>query len=156
MCSGEALRGKGGPSRPAKKYPVELSAPERMAVERRLRRGTPSVRQLTRARRLLKAGGGLRDEEIAEEVDTGVPTVGRTRCRFAAERLGALTERPRPGKPPVLQEKGAARLIAEACSPAPGGRERWTMQLLAGRVVELELAEACSADPVRRGLKKAN
>ena len=64
------------------------------------------------------------------------------------------TERPRPGKPPVLQEKGQARVIAEACSPAPGGREHWTMQLLADRVVELGLAQACSEDTVRRVLKK--
>ena len=78
----------------------------------------------------------------------------RTRQRFVAEHLGALTERPRPGKPPVLQEKGQARLIAEACSTAPGGRERGTLQLLADRVVELGLAEACSADTVGRVLKK--
>jgi transposase len=139
---------------PAKKYHVELKVHERRELEQMLRRGTHSVRQLTRARILLKADEGLQDEEIAEEGDTSVPTVERLRRRFAAERLGALSEHPRPGKPPVLQEKGEARLIAEACSPAPGGREHWTMQLLADRVVELGLAEACSEDTVRRVLKK--
>ena len=138
----------------AKKYHVALTAREHQELEQMLRRGNHSARELTRARILLRAAEGFSDEEIAEEVDTSVPTVERTRRRFVAEHLDALTERPRPGKPPVLQEKGQARLIAEACSTAPGGRERWTMQLLADRVVELGLAERCSADTVRRVLKK--
>jgi len=140
----------------AKKYHVTLTVREHQALEQMLRRGHHSARKLTRARILLRAAAGLTDEEIAEEGDTSVPTVERTRQRFAAEHLGALTERPRPGKPPVLQEKGQARLIAEACSTAPGGRERWTLQLLANRVVELGLAEACSADTVGRVLKKTS
>lgn len=139
---------------PAKKYPVELKVHERRALEQMLRRGTHSVRQLTRARLLLKADEGLQEEEIAAKGDTSVPTVERLRRRFAAERRGALSERPRPGKPPGLHEQGEARLIAEACSPAPGGREHWTMQLLADRVVELGLAAACSADTMGRVLKK--
>ena len=139
---------------PAKKYHVALSAAEYKELEQLLRRGRHSARKLTRVRILLRAAAGLSDEEIAEEVDTSVPTVERTRRRLVAEHLGALTERPRPGKPSVLEEKGEARLIAEAWSTAPGGRERWTMQLLADRVVELGLAEACSADTVRRVLKK--
>jgi len=141
---------------PAKKYHVDLSPQERRELEQMLRRGRHSVRQLTRARILLKADEGLQDEEIAAEVETSVPTIERTRRRFAQERVGALRERPRPGKPPVLLEKAEARLIAEACSPAPGGRECWTMQLLADRVVELGLAPACSADTVERILKKTN
>jgi transposase len=140
----------------AKKYPVDLTAHEHQELEQMLRRGTHSARKLTRVRILLRAAEGLSDEEIAEEVDTSVPTVERTRRRFGEEHLGSLTERPRPGKPPVLKAKGAARLLAEACSKAPGGRERWTLQLLADRVVELELAEACSADTVGRVLKKTS
>lgn len=139
---------------PAKKYHVALTAQEYTELEQMLRRGTHSVRKLTRVRILLRAAEGLSDEEIAAEVDTSVPTIERTRRRFVEEHLGVLTERPRPGKPPVLQERGEARVIAEACTPAPGGRERWTLQLLADRVVELGLAEACSADTVRRILKK--
>lgn len=139
---------------PAKKYQVNLTTRERRELEQMLRCGIHSARKLTRVRILLGAAEGLSDEEIAEEVDTSVPTVERTRQRFVAAHLGALTERPRPGKPPVLQEKGQARLIAEACSTAPEGRERWTMQLLADRVVELGLAQGCSADTVRRVLKK--
>lgn len=139
---------------PAKKYYVELSVEERVKLEQMLRRGKHSARRLTRARILLKAADGLRDDEVAEAVETSLPTVERTRKRFAEVGLGALDERPRPGKKPVLDERGEARLIAEACSQAPGGREHWTLQLLADRVVELKLADSCSADTVGRVLKK--
>jgi transposase len=139
---------------PAKKYQVDLSAQERRELEQMLRRGTHSGRKLTRVRILLKAAEGLPDEAIAQEIDTSVPTIERTRRRFGAERSGALRARPRPGKPPVLQEKGQARVIAEAWSPAPRGREHWTLQVLADRGVELGLAEACAEDTVRRVLNK--
>ena len=140
----------------AKKYHVDLTAHEHKELEQMLRCGRHAARKLTRARILLRAAEGLSDEEIAEEVDTSVPTIERTRRRFVEEQLGVLTERPRPGKPPVLKEKEEARLIAEACSPAPGGRECWTLQLLADRDVELGLAPACSADTVGRVLKKTS
>jgi|SoiMethySBSTD1v2_1073268.scaffolds.fasta_scaffold674409_1 transposase len=138
----------------AKQHHVQLTTHERQALGQMLHRGKHSARELTRARILLKADEGLRDEEIAEAVETSVATIERVRKRFGAVRLGSLTERPRLGRRPVLVAKGEARLIAEACSTAPGGRERWTLQLLAERVVELQLAERCSKDTVRRVLKK--
>jgi transposase len=141
---------------PAKKYHVKLTAQEQASLEQMLRRGKHSARKLTRARILLKAADGLRDEEIAEAVSTSLPTVERTRKRFAEVRLEALAERPRPGKKRRLDDKSEARLIAEACSAAPEGRERWTLQLLAERVVELKLVDSCSADTVQRILKKTN
>lgn len=141
---------------PAKKYRVALTDDERATLEQMLRRGKHSARRLTRARILLKASDGLRDDEIADAVETSLPTVERTRKRFAEVRLEALDERPRPGHKPVLDERGEARLIAEACSAAPDGRERWTLQLLAERVVELQLADSCSKDTVGRVLKKTN
>lgn len=141
---------------PAKKYHVELTVAQRTALEQMLRRGTHSARRLTRARILLKAADGLRDDEIAEAVETSLPTIERTRKRFTEASLGALDEQPRPGRKPVLNECGEARLIAEACSAAPGGREHWTLQLLADRAVELKLADSLSADTVHRVLKKTN
>jgi transposase len=139
---------------PAKQHHVQLTAAERQELEQMVRRGKHSARELTRARILLKAEEGLRAEDIAEAVETSVATIERVRQRFGAVRLGTLTDRPRRGRRPVLEVKGEARLIAEACSTAPGGRERWTLQLLADRVVELQLAESCSKDTVRRVLKK--
>src|SRR5262245_28261410 len=139
---------------PAKKYQVELTADEYQKLEQMLRRGTHGARTLLRAQILLKAAAGLSDEEIVQEVGTSVATIERTRKRFVAHRLAALEELPRPGRKRCLTDRGEARLIAEACSPAPGGREYWTLQLLADRAVALHLAESCSADTVQRLLKK--
>jgi len=141
---------------PAKRYHVSLTAAERATLEQMLRRGKHSARRLTRARILLKAADGLQDDDIADAVETSLPTVERTRKRFVEGRLQALEEKPRPGKQRVLDERGEARLIAEACTPAPEGRERWTLQLLADRGVALQLAASCSKDTVWRVLKKTN
>src|SRR5262245_44921219 len=137
-----------------KKYPVALTAEEGNELVRLPRGGKTAARKLTRARILLKADEGLSDDEIAEEVGTSIPTVERTRRRFVEENLGALTERPRPGPRPKLDAKGAAHLIAVACSKAPGERKRWTLRLLADKAVELGLCQALSYETVRCLLKK--
>jgi transposase len=138
-----------------KKYLVDLTADERATLQALVRRGKTATRKLTRARILLHAARGATDAEIVAALGVGQATVERTRRRFVEEGLGALDERPRPGARPRLSEKAEARLVAEACSRAPEGREHWTMRLLAGRVVELGLAESCSHETVRRVLKKS-
>ena len=139
---------------PKKKYLVTLNDDARAQLEQLTRRGKTSARTVTRAHSLRKAADGWGDTEIAHALTIGRTTVERTRHRFVEVGLDALNERPRPGKQALLDAKGQARLIAEACSPAPAGREHWTWQLLADRVVALGLAEACSYATVRRGLKK--
>jgi len=141
---------------PAKKYRGDLTAEERQTLLGLIRSGKVAARQGTRARILLKADEGLSDEEIAEEVATRRVTVERTRQRFVEESLGALMERPRTGAPPRLTGKGAAHLIAVTCSPAPAGRERWTLRLLADEAVALGLAPSLSRETVRQLLKKTN
>ena len=141
---------------PKKKYLVTLTDEERTQLEQLLRGGITATRKVTRARILLKAADGWRDEQIAEALNIGRATVERTRQRFVEENLAALDERPRPGNRPKLDAKAEARLIAEACSAAPAGRERWTLQLLADRVVQLQLAQSYSYEAVRRVLKKTN
>jgi transposase len=141
---------------PKKKYLVTLSEAERTHLEQLLRGGTTATRKLTRARILLKAAEGWTDERIAEALAVGRATVERTRECFVECNLEALHERPRPGKTPKLDEKAQARLMAEACSAAPEERQRWTLQLLADRVVALELAESYSYESVRRVLKKTS
>jgi transposase len=140
---------------PKKKYLVTLNDEERTQLEDLLHGGTHATRKLTRARILLKAAEGWEDRAIAAALSVGRATVERLRQRFVAEGMGALEERPRPGTQPKLDEKAAARLIAEACSEAPEGRQRWTLHLLAERVVALGLAESYSYESVRRVLKKA-
>jgi len=141
---------------PKKKYLVTLSDDERTQLEQLLRSGKAATRKVTRARILLKASEGWQDSRIVEALSTGRATVERTRQRFVEENLAALDERPRPGNKPKLDAKAEARLIAEACSAAPEGRERWTLQLLADRVVQLQLADSYSYEAVRRVLKKTN
>ena len=139
---------------PKKKYLVTLNDDERAQLEQLLHSGTHATRKVTRARILLKAAEGWEDWAIAAALSVGRATVERLRQRFVAQGLGALDERPRPGIPPKLDEKAEARLIAEACSNAPEGRQRWTLYLLADRVVALGLAASYSYESVRRVLKK--
>jgi transposase len=139
---------------PKKTYLVTLANDERQHLEDLLHSGTHATRKVTRARMLLKAAEGWQDSAIATALSGGRATVERTRQRFVAEGLGALEERPRPGTTPKLDAQAEARLIAEACSTAPVGRQRWTLHLLADRVVALGLASSYSYESVRRVLKK--
>ena len=139
---------------PKKKYLVTLDNDERQQLEALLHSGTHATRKVTRARILLKAAEGCEDNAIAAGLSVGRATVERLRQRCVAEGLGALEERPRPGAQAKLDAPAEARLIAEACSAAPEGRQRWTLHLLAARVVALGLAASYSYESVRRVLKK--
>lgn len=136
-------------------YVVNLTEDERALLQQEVRSGRASARRLARARVLLKADEGLSDPEVAAAVDVGLSTVYRIRQRCVQEGLeAALSERPRSGAPSLLSGKAQAHLIALACSTPPDERHRWTLRLLADRVVELKLAEQCSYETVRRVLKK--
>jgi transposase len=139
----------------AKKYLVDLTADERTELKKILQGGKARARRLYRARVLLLADEGNTDEEIAGALHLGKSTVERTRHRFVeggVER--ALTDRPRPGKARLLNGKQEAFLVALACSDPPEGRARWTMQLLADRLIELRVVESITDETVRRLLKK--
>lgn len=137
------------------KYSVTLSDDERTHLRALLRGGTASARRLTRARILLKADEELTDVAVAETVGVGIATVHRIRQRCVEEGLQvALGERRRKGAAPKFTPKQHAHVIALACSTAPVGHARWTLRLLADRVVELGLAERCSYETIRRTLKK--
>src|SRR3954454_3130630 len=139
----------------AKRYRVTLSADERERLERLSRKRTASVRMVRRAQALLLAGEDKTDEEIAERGRMSVTTLERLRRRFVEEGLEAsLRERPRPGARPKLGPKEQAFVAALACTKPPEGRHRWTMQLLADRVVELELVPDISDEAIRRLLKR--
>lgn len=95
------------------------------------------------------------DEEIARALHLGKSTVERTRRRFVEVGLErALSDRPRPGKPRMLNGKQEALLTALACSDPPEGCVRWTMQLLADRLIELRVVESITDETVRRTLKE--
>lgn len=144
----------------AKKYVVKLKGHERLELERMLGSGRESARTLARARVLLKCDEGCTDEEVVEAVGVSRGTVERSRKRFCTGGGGldaALSDRPQPPRPHKRKIDGAAeaRLVTLACSTPPDGRESWTLQLLADRMVKLKYVDgAVSDETVRRVLKK--
>src|SRR6266536_3795179 len=141
----------------AKGYVVNLEPDEREQLRALTRKGKASARTVRRAQTLLLADEGRTDEAIAAALHSGLATVARTRQRCVEEGLtAALTERPRPGAAPKLSPKQQAFAIALACTKPPEGRLRWTMQLLADRLVELEVIPDISDEAIRRLLKKTN
>jgi len=145
------------------KYVVRLTAEERESLEAMVAKGRVAADKLLRARMLLKAdvgegGPGWTDEEIVDAFDVSVPTVHRLRQRLVEEGLeAALVRKPsRRLRLPKLDGKQEARLVALACSDPPTGRVRWTMQLLAEKLVELKVVDSISDETVRVRLKKTN
>lgn len=140
-----------------KKYVVDLTEEERDRLQERTRKGKCAVRTLTRARILLLADAAETDEAIAGKVNCGVATVERIRKRFVEEGFeAAVVDKPRPGGSRKLDAKQEAFLVALACSPPPEGRTRWTLELLAERMVALGVVETLSDETVRLRLKQTN
>jgi transposase len=138
-------------------YRVDLTEAEQNHLQELVSKGKTAARKITRARILLLAHQGKSDSAIGEALHSGRATVERTRKRFVEEGLEAcLKERPRPGKQRKLDGKQEALVVALACSDPPQGRECWTMQLLAERVVELGLVESICDETIRRTLKKTS
>jgi DNA-binding transcriptional ArsR family regulator len=146
-----------------KKYPVTLTQTKREHLKSLIAAGTAPARKLTHARILLKAdqspeGPGWVDEEVAEAVETSQPTVSRVRKQYFEEGLEAALNRRPPNREyhRKLDGEQEARLVALACSEPPEGRARWSLRLLADRMVELEIVDDLSYQTVRRTLKKTN
>jgi transposase len=141
---------------PKKIYIVDLTTEERTHLLEFIKSSKQSARKLNRARILLLADEGKADGEIAEVLHTGTATVQRTRQRFVEGNLeGALNERPRPGGQKKLAEKGEAILETLVHSKPPEGRKRWTLQLLADRLVQLKVVDSISYETVRQEVKKS-
>ena len=146
-----------------KLYRVKLMAEERAQLLELLSKGKAAARTLMHARILLKADEGvdgprLTDDQIAEAVEVNRSTVERVRMRCVDEGVDAAL-RPRPSRqvhPRKLDGVQEAHLVALACSPAPRGRNRWSLRLLADKLVELEVVDDISYETVRQTLKKTN
>jgi len=146
-----------------KRYIVTLTAEERRALQALIGAGKASARKLTHARILLKAdcgpeGPGCNDEEITEGLEVGHATVERVRQQFVEEGLETALTRRKPRREYLRKLDGdaEAHLIALACGEAPEGRARWTLRLLADRMVVLEYVDTVSYETVRRTLKKTS
>jgi len=138
-----------------------LTDEQRSHLENLIRSGSAPARTQTKARILLMTdrNSGLvrKDAEIAESVMVNVATVGRTRRVFLSKGMDAvLYDRPRPGGKPKITGDIEAKLTMLACSTPPEGHERWTIQLLADKMVELNYIESISRVAVGKRLKKVN
>lgn len=148
---------------PRKKYIVALSPEERDTLEGLTKTGKTSAYRLNHARILLKSdinqeGGGWRDQDISDALDISVSTIERVRQRFVEDSLAAALSRQPPSrtKPRLLDGEQEAHLIALACAETPEGQGKWTLRLLADRMVELGYVESISHETVRQTLKKTN
>ena len=148
---------------PAKRYKVTLTEEERNALLKLIKKGKRAARELSHARILLKAdesetGARLGDKEISEHLQVSVSTIERVRKQFVEQGLErALThKRPYRTRSKKLDGEAEARLIALACAEPPKGREHWTMQMLADKLIELEVVQNISDETVRLALKKMN
>ena len=148
---------------PKKKHHIRLSVQERNELEAILRKGRASALRQRHARILLLADtegpdGGSSDSQIAAAAHTSIATVERVRRVCVEHGL----ERALQGKDPErdyarkLDGKGEAQLLALCCGPAPQGRARWTLRLLAGRLMELEVVDAICQETVRAVRKKTH
>ena len=140
-----------------KRWIVNLTAEEREGLRQVVGRERVSGLKRMRANILLKADTGLTDEEIADELEVGLKTVERIRRRCCERGIAACLERKpqdNPSRPRKLDGASEAHLVRLACSEPPSGRARWTLSLLADKLVELRIFDSVSKSTVQRGLKK--
>jgi transposase len=142
------------------KYHVNLNDKEREYLRKNSSGGAWRPRAVKKALILLKAdisqGAPIPDEQIAREINSSISTVRNTKLRFAkGDRLTVLKEKERSGRPKTIHGEIEAHIIAIACSSPPEGRVRWTLHLIADKVVALT-EEPCSYRSVARTLKKMN
>ena len=138
---------------------VFLSDDDRRSLVDLTRKGNAPARVQTRARILLLSDksreSGRTQAQIAESLGISTPTVSTICRRFVQEgKEAALSEKPRPGAAPKITGEVEAQLVVLACSDPPGGKGKWTMQLLADKLVELRLVESISDSAVCDRLKK--
>ena len=145
-----------------KKYIARLTEEERKALTKLVSKGKGAAYKIKHANILLKVdadGPSWTDAETAEAFGCHVNTARNVRQRLVEHGLeAALGRKPqaKPSREQIIDGEAEARLVAIACGQAPEGRAKWTMSLLAGKLVELEVVESVSAETVRRTLKKTN
>ena len=139
-----------------KKEHVQLSQENRTYLENLLRKGSLPAKTYKRAMALLELDRGRTFTAVAETVGVTKQTTSTWAQKYKESGLEFLTDKPRPGRPAVIDGLQRAKITALACSDPPEGYERWSLRLLADKAVELEYVEAISYGEVRRILKKTN
>ena len=147
---------------PVKRYRVSLTKEEQKSLEEVTKTGKAAAAKINHAKILLKADinrdeGGWKDQAISIALDTSVSTIEQVRQRFVEQGLeAALNPRPRTATPKKLDGEIEAHLIAMACSESPEGSSRWTLRLLADKMMSLGYVDSISHESVRQVLKKTN
>lgn len=136
---------------------VKLKPKERRLLKQLISKGSEKARKITRCRILLLAHEGKTDTQIIEALTVARNTIRTVRSRYVQEGIeAALDEQQRPGAPKKFNGAQRAKITAIACSEPPEGRGRWTLRLIADKVVELDIADSISYKTVERTLKKTN
>lgn len=139
-----------------KKEHVNLREADRTYLQNLLKQGSLPAQTYKRALALLELERGRTFTEVAQIVGVVIQTVSNWANKYQESGLDFLTDKPRPGRPIVIDGLQRAKITALACSDPPEGYERWNLRLLADKAVELELVEAISYGEVRLILKKTN
>jgi transposase len=147
-----------------KRYIVTLEADERRQLQQVVRTGKAAAYKIRHANLLLAVdespeGAKLTDQQAAEALGVSIRSIEMLRQRFVEQGLEGALGRKKQARPSVermFDGEKEAKLIAVACGPKPEGRTRWTLQLLADRVVEMEIVDHCSPSTVSRVLKKTS
>ncbi len=141
-------------------YQVCLTPEERAYLHANTKLGDWPPRFVRRAQILLKAdvsSNPLSDEQIALDVGCCISTVRNIKLRFAkGERVNVVQDNSRSGRPKIVHGELEAHIVATTCSTPPEGRLRWTLELIADRIVVLTGVESCSRSTIQRALKKMN
>ena len=140
------------------KYPVHLTEAERQALKRFVASGQKQARPITRARILLLADAGHTRQAIVDVLSVSPPTVSALCKKYATQPyddiVDLLADAPRSGRPLAIDSRMEAHIALIACSEAPQGAARWTLHLIADRLVQLDLVDSISHERVRQALKK--
>ena len=142
-----------------KRFRVKLNEQERQQLQAIVRSGKEKARKITRCRILLLAdeAKGKTDEEISETLNVCLATIFNIRRRYSQEGLErAIGEAPRSGQPVKFKGSSTAKITAIACSEPPAGHAKWSLRLLADRVIELNIVKSISHQSVKNILKKTN
>ena len=140
-----------------KNHCVKLNEHERQYLQKIVESGNDKARKITRCRILLLADKGKTDQEISDALNVCLATIFNIRRRYHREGLEpSVNERARSGQPPKFNGKSMAKITAIACSKPPEGHAKWSLRLLADRVVELDIVDSISYVSIHNSLKKTN
>jgi putative transposase len=133
---------------------IQLTESERSSLESLVSKGQVAVRVLKRALALLALDQGASLQSVAQHQQLSYVTVSALRDKYKGTGLECLYDQPRAGRPTQIDGIQRAKITALACSEAPPGHQRWTLRMLADKIVELELCESISHTQVASILKK--